>query len=168
MPDTEAGSAAAVELIAVVAAATADEPRVLTVDGGRLLPSGPFESAEFSLQAGLRSWVERQTRHALGYVEQLYTFADKSRVDAAGRRIVSIGYLGLTREARGGATPGAGWRSWYAYFRGRTAATPPPNRPSSPRCAPGPRRATITSCAATAPAAPPSISAWTGRPGTRT
>ena len=40
--------------------------------GGRALPSGPFEAGHRSLQSGLRAWVERQTRHPLGYVEQLH------------------------------------------------------------------------------------------------
>src|SRR5579863_7776749 len=32
------------------------------------------------LQSGPRAWDERQTGHPLGYVEQLYTFADRDRV----------------------------------------------------------------------------------------
>ena len=52
---------------------------VMTIDDGEALPSGPFEVAHRSLQSGLRAWVEQQTRHALGYVEQLYTFADRER-----------------------------------------------------------------------------------------
>ena len=63
------------------------------------------------MQTGLRAWVERQTHHPLGYVEQLYTFADRNRAEAgSGRRIVSISYLGLTRERE------PGWQSWYRYF----------------------------------------------------
>jgi len=109
------------ELIAVVVAATGDEPRVLTIREGRLLPSGPFETAHRSLQAGLRAWVERQTRHPLGYVEQLYTFADRGRsVEDTERRVVSVSYLGVTRQpgAAGGGTgrEDAAWRSWYRFF----------------------------------------------------
>jgi len=48
-------------------------PLTMTIDDGRALPSGPFEVGHRSLQSGLRAWVERQTRHPLGYVEQLYT-----------------------------------------------------------------------------------------------
>jgi hypothetical protein len=73
--EREAASVAA-ELIAVIVAVTSGQPRVLTIDKGRALPSGPFESSERSLQASLRTWVERQTHHPLGYMEQLYTFAD--------------------------------------------------------------------------------------------
>lgn len=103
------------ELIAVIAAVTDDEPRVLTIENARALPSGPFESAHRSLQAGLRAWVERQTRHPLGYVEQLYTFADRDRVGWVDRHI-SISYLGLTREAAGRGEPGTQWQNWYRFF----------------------------------------------------
>lgn len=103
------------ELIAVIVAVTGGEPRVLTIDNGIALPSGPFETDHRSLQAALRSWVERQTHHPLEYVEQLYTFADRDRT-APGRRVVSVSYLGLTREAARG-NPGAGaWQGWYRYF----------------------------------------------------
>jgi hypothetical protein len=118
-----------VELIAVVAAVTEDEPRVLTIREGRLLPSGPFDIGDRSLQASLRAWVERQTHHPLGYVEQLYTFADRDRSDEdTARRVISISYLGLTRQsaaadqgagaaaAAAAARDGAGWRRWYWYF----------------------------------------------------
>ena len=108
--------AIAAELIAVIVAVTDNQPRILTIDTGRALPSGPFESSHRSLQAGLREWVERQTGHSLGYVEQLYTFADRDRALAGGRRVVSISYLGLTREARAAGGPDVGWQDWYRYF----------------------------------------------------
>jgi hypothetical protein len=112
--DDVGGSAAAIELTAVVVAVTGEEPRVLTIEDGRALPSGPFELGHRSLQMGLRSWVERQTHHPLGYIEQLYTFADRDRTrDGKGGRVISISYLALTREAPG--TPD-GWQSWYRYF----------------------------------------------------
>ncbi len=110
-----ASAGAIAELIAVIVAVTGGEPRVLTIDGGRALPSGPFEPTHRSLQAGTRSWVEQQTHHPLGYVEQLYTFADRDRT-AAGQRTVSVSYLGLTREVRTSGEPGVGWQSWYRYF----------------------------------------------------
>ena len=114
--EREAASVAA-ELIAVIVAVTEGQPRVLTIDRGRALPSGPFDTADRSLQASLRTWVERQTHHPLGYMEQLYTFADRGRAGAPDRRIVSVSYLGLTREAAiSGAEPGAGWRDWYRFF----------------------------------------------------
>ncbi|MGE0417725.1 MAG: hypothetical protein AB7O80_13035 [Acetobacteraceae bacterium] len=104
------------ELIAVVVAVTEGQPRVLTIDAGQALPSGPFVSGHRSLQSGMRSWVEQQTHHPLGYVEQLYTFADRDRTDGDTRRVVSISYLGLTREARMADDPSVGWQSWYRYF----------------------------------------------------
>jgi hypothetical protein len=107
----------AADLIAVLVAVTEGEPRVMTVGDGNTLPAGPFEPGHRSLQSGLRAWVEQQTRHPLGYVEQLYTFADRDRAgEHAGQHVISISYLGLTRE---GVTHGAietGWQSWYDYF----------------------------------------------------
>lgn len=115
-PVTEASSnAAAIDLTAVLVAVTGDEPRVLTIQDGRALPSGPLESEHRTLQGGLRAWVERQTHHPLGYIEQLYTFADRDRTQGGGR-VISISYLGLTREGRASGDADPGWRSWYRYF----------------------------------------------------
>src|SRR5262249_29845690 len=92
-------------------------PRVLTIRDGSTLPSGPFELDDRSLQSGLRAWVERQTGHPIGYVEQLYTFADRDRVvEGAATRVISISYLGLTREEHAKGESDAGWRNWYEYF----------------------------------------------------
>ena len=110
-----ARDAIAADLIAVLVAVTAGDPRVLTIKDRSALPSGPFELAHRSLQAGLRAWVERQTRLPLGYVEQLYTFADRDRA-GAGQHVISISYLGLTRERPASAERDVSWRSWYAYF----------------------------------------------------
>jgi len=110
------------ELVAVLVAVSQGEPRVLTRTGGPALPAGPFESSHRSLQAGLRAWVEAQTHHPLGYVEQLYTFADRDRANRAGQRIISVSYLGLTREgeqADAGAESAedtGSWQDWYRYF----------------------------------------------------
>ena len=104
-----------VELIAIIVAVSDGEPRVLTIADGSALPSGPLETTHGSLQAATRSWVERQTHQRLGYMEQLYTFADRHR-GADGGRVVSISYLGLTREARASAGAGVSWRDWYRYF----------------------------------------------------
>ena len=106
------GAVAAIELTAVLVAVTADEPRVLTIQDGNGLPSGPFETEHRTLQAGLRAWVEHQTHHPLGYVEQLYTFADRDRTEDGGGRVISISYLGLTCEARASGDDEPGWRSW--------------------------------------------------------
>jgi hypothetical protein len=120
-------NAVMIELTAVVVAVTAEEPRVLAIEDGRnpdALPTGPFESGHRTLQVGLRSWVELQTHHPLGYVEQLYTFADRDRGEGgAGDRLVSISYLGLTREDDAAWSHGAEgapalpvWRSWYRFL----------------------------------------------------
>ena len=106
----------AVDLIALLVAVTSGDPRVLTIQDQHALPSGPFELAHRSLQSGLRAWVERQTRLPLGYVEQLYTFADRDRTGTADQRIISISYLGLTREQAEAGQYEASWRSWYGYF----------------------------------------------------
>jgi hypothetical protein len=103
------------DLIAVLAAVTGGEPRVLTIQDSRALPSGPFEMVHRSLQSGLRAWVERQTHHPLGYVEQLYTFADRDR-SGSGPPAISISYLGLTHEHPASGEYEASWRSWYTYF----------------------------------------------------
>jgi hypothetical protein len=103
------------DLIAVLVAVTGGEPRVLTIQDSRALPSGPFEMSHRSLQSGLRAWVERQTHHPLGYVEQLYTFADRDRA-GSGPPAISISYLGLTHEHAASGEYEASWRSWYAYF----------------------------------------------------
>ncbi|MFG1358844.1 NUDIX hydrolase [Xanthobacter pseudotagetidis] len=113
-PTARAGHAIKVELTAVLVAVAGGEPRVMTRDEGHALPSGPFEVAHRSLQAGLRDWVEQQTHHPLGYVEQLYTFADKDRTgEESEARTISISYLGLTRQREPAE---GGWRSWYDYF----------------------------------------------------
>jgi len=103
------------DLIAVLVAVTGAEPRVLTVQDATTLPSGPFKVIHRSLQAGLRDWVEKQTHHPLGYVEQLYTFADRDRMQGGGHAI-SISYLGLTREGGASGEEEAGWRTWYEFF----------------------------------------------------
>ncbi len=114
------------ELVAVLVAVTHGEPRVLTSDDARALPAGPFELSHRSLQAGLRAWVETQTHHPLGYVEQLYTFADGDRSDESGARVMSVSYLGLTREAGETGVAQVGWQDWYRYFpwEDRRAGTP--------------------------------------------
>ena len=90
-----------VELIAMLVAVADGRPLAMTIEDGRALPSGPFEVGHRSLQSGLSAWVERQTGHPLGYVEQLYTFANSDRRAAAdGERAISISYLGLMREER--------------------------------------------------------------------
>jgi hypothetical protein len=136
-----AGSVA-VDLNAVIVAVTDEVPRILTVrrtpdslglEGalagtatprdGRLeaLPFGPLDpGADRTLELALRGWVRRQTGLELGYVEQLYTFGDRSRgaEDGGAPRVVSIAYLALVRESRptGGTGGEARWRDVYRFF----------------------------------------------------
>ena len=135
MSDT---SATEIGLNAVIVAVTAETPRILTVrreamtppdasavlgrwaDSHYALPFGPFEPERHrTLDLGLRSWVEEQTGVTLGYVEQLYTFADRHRDPrelAGGPRIVSIGYLALVQEAEPHGDGAAEWRTWYEFL----------------------------------------------------
>ncbi|MDX8481863.1 hypothetical protein RFN28_25865 [Mesorhizobium sp. VK24D] len=116
---THSGKAhdANVDLIAVVVAVTDQGPSVLTVGQANALPSGPFELGHRSLQFGLRTWVEQQTGHQLGYIEQLYTFADRDRTgEQRQQRVISISYLALTRAEHAAASGKRAWRSWYDYF----------------------------------------------------
>lgn len=121
------GFGIAADLIAVLVAVTNGDPRVLTLQDARALPSGPFELEHRSLQFGLRAWVERQTHHPLGYVEQLYTFADRDRGLGSDQRVISISYLGLTHERPVSGPYEAGWRSWYDYlpWEDRRVGVPP-------------------------------------------
>lgn len=120
--------AVTVDLVAVLAAVTDGEPKIMTIADASALPSGPFQFAHRSLQTGLRAWVEEQTHHPLGYVEQLYTFADLGRAGGpkASHRI-SISYLGLTRESQTHQATRAHWSGWYDYFPWEDhRAGPPP------------------------------------------
>src|SRR5215831_706482 len=103
------GASLSIRLSAVIVAATVDEPRVLTVRIGHepieALPSGPLEIEHRTLEVGLRAWVERQTSQRLGYVEQLYTFGDRDRIetgDAVPGRALTVAYHAIVREARPG------------------------------------------------------------------
>lgn len=102
------------ELVAVLVAVSQGAPRVLTTQCGQALPAGPFQMVHRSLQAGLRAWVESQTQHSLGYVEQLYTFADREREEAA--HVLSISYLGLTCEPEQSPQGATSWQDWYSFF----------------------------------------------------
>jgi hypothetical protein len=110
-------------LNAVIVAVTEEVPRILTIrpSGGPpedALPFGPLEpELDRTLDRGLRRWVSEQTGLPLGYVEQLYTFGDRSRDPAeshGGPRLVSVAYLALVREAS--VKGEASWRDWYEFF----------------------------------------------------
>ena len=124
-----------VDLTAAVVAVDAGQPYLLTVDTaappGTALPAGPLVPGHRTLQAGLRSWVEAQTKRRLEYVEQLYTFGDRTSSptggaeggDGSGRgdggadhRSVSIAYLALVAMTGEPLETQAHWLSWYALF----------------------------------------------------
>lgn len=87
------------ELVAVVLSVGDDGADVLAPGDPARLPSGPLRDDHTSLQAGVRAFAADQTGHRLGYVEQLYTFADLGR-GQHDHRTISISYLGLTRKTR--------------------------------------------------------------------
>lgn len=99
-----------IELVAALLRVQEGRPEVLTVCPNTSLPSGPLEPTHRTLQAGMRSWVERQTGVKLGHIEQLYTFGDEVTADQM--RLLRVSYMALTRET--GAQ--AGWGGWYRYF----------------------------------------------------
>lgn len=96
-----------IELSAVIVAVIDNAPCIV-IDPQNALPSGPFETEHRTMEQGLRAWAGVP----LGYVEQLYTFADRDRRHD-NRRMVSIGYLALLRKD---ATDGSLWSSWYTYL----------------------------------------------------
>jgi hypothetical protein len=128
------------DLNAVILAVTADQPRVLTV---RLphqdvahrrraaerglpaprplsLPSGPLDpDSDRTLDLALRAWIRAQTGIDVGYVEQLYTFADRGRnprEQRGGPRLVSVAYLALVREQPVAEQTGASWQNCYDFL----------------------------------------------------
>lgn len=124
-------------LNAVILAVTGGQPRMLTVrrtghtlapagarpDGGggeEALPFGPLDAqGDPTLELGLRAWVLQQTGLELGYVEQLYTFADRHRdpeEQRGGPRVVSVAYLALVREGRLAGSGAARWRNAYDFL----------------------------------------------------
>jgi hypothetical protein len=116
-------------LSAVMVALKDGEPHVLVSrrpSGEDSLPFGPFDPVNHrTFDLSLRGWVREQTGFEIGYVEQLYTFGDKDRdtpeatlTDTpTGSRVISVGYLALTPEARpAGASFDARWQDWYHYF----------------------------------------------------
>jgi hypothetical protein len=110
-------------LSAAIVSVGDERPRVLAVqrtEGADALPFGTFDPvAHRTLESGLRDWVKEQTGLQLGYVEQLYTFGDRGRHltrPGEGPRVLSVGYLALTRLSDKHAAPDAEWRDWYRYF----------------------------------------------------
>ncbi len=74
---------------------SAEQLRVLTIDEGRALPSGPFESNEQSLQ-GQSALTDPSS---FAFIWSNFTPSPTRAVGGSGRRIVSVSYLGLTQES---------------------------------------------------------------------
>lgn len=121
-------NAVIIGLNACIVAVSRDEPLVLTVRQAKqhaggvsdALPFGPFEPRNHrTLDLGLRALVTSQAQVSLGYVEQLYTFGDRGRhvlAPGEGARVVSVGYLALTRADEDQNMAQAHWRAWYDFF----------------------------------------------------
>lgn len=121
----EKSASVEIGLTAAIVAVKDAEPLVLVVraiENGRAidgLPFGSFSPLEHrTLEIGLRSWVKKQTGLDFGFVEQLYTFADRGRhaePGDTGPHTVSVGYVALTTadDALGDRDV---WQSWYQYF----------------------------------------------------
>jgi len=111
-------------LSAAIVSIADERPSTLIVhrtgDKDDALPFGPFDPLHHrTLESGLRSWVKEQTHLDLGYAEQLYTFGDRGRhlvKTGEGPRVVSVGYLALTRATTDLKAPDTLWRDWYRYF----------------------------------------------------
>lgn len=112
-PSSGAAQQVAAEVVAVVVTMVDGEPCVLEVNGASRLPAGPLLQGHGSLQAAVRAWAEEQTGRQLGFLEQLYTFADPGRGGESRR--ISVCYLGLTTASASGARSGV-WRRWYELF----------------------------------------------------
>jgi hypothetical protein len=123
MKDPSARHVVSIGLSAAIVSVAEERPCVLAVhhgDAPDALPFGPFDPlGHRTLDSGLRSWVKEQTFFDLGYVEQLYTFGDRGRhlvKPGEGPRLVSVGYLALTRATGEPEAPDTIWRDWYTYF----------------------------------------------------
>ncbi|HEY0105060.1 MAG TPA: hypothetical protein VGB91_03180 [Rhizomicrobium sp.] len=110
-------------LSAAIVSVADERPCVLVVQHPEVedsLPFGPFDPLNHrTLDSGLRRWVGEQTRLDLGYAEQLYTFGDRGRhlpTPDEGTRVVSVGYLALTRQTGERKSPDTHWSDWYRYF----------------------------------------------------
>ncbi len=102
-----------IDLSAVIVTVEQNEPQVMVLPD-KALPSGPFGTEQRTLEQGLRAWVAAQSGLRLGYVEQLYTFADQDRT-AHGHRMVSIGYLALVHAPLSELGPQK-TACWYSHF----------------------------------------------------
>lgn len=109
-------------LSAVIVRVMDDQPQIFVIrkGGDDALPFGPFDPDNHdTLELGLRGFIAEQTPIAPGYVEQLYTFGNKGRYAGQkidGPRVISVGYLALTRGLAAHGKTAPAWGDWYDYF----------------------------------------------------
>jgi len=111
-------------LVAVLAAVTEEQPRVLVTSasggGEASLPIGALDPArDRTLELALRSRIRDGIGVELGYVEQLYTFGNRFRDPRERRgaaRSVALAYLALLREAPLEHGERAAWRGLYEFL----------------------------------------------------
>ena len=102
-----AAAEAGAELIAVIVAVTDGEPRVLTIENGQALPSGPFE-LDTPLAAVGHALLGGATDPPSAGLCGAALHLRRPRPDTRRPRMVSISYLGLAREARAAGEPRRG------------------------------------------------------------
>ena len=136
----KAAAEATAELIAVIVAVTEGDPRVLTIDDGAALPSGPFElepplaAVRHALMGGAADPPSARLCRAAVHLRR-----PRPHADGAARGVDQLSRAG----ARGARLrrAGVGWQSWYRYFpwEDRRDGTPRGRRSDRRRgCAPGP------------------------------
>jgi hypothetical protein len=125
MNDSRIEAPIQIGLAAAIVAVEGQAPQILVgrdEKGEEGLPYGSFDPlAHRTLEIALRAFVAEQSGLALGYVEQLYTFADRGRhkmPDDRAPHVVSIGYLALTRVATQAEARSklVAFRPWYRFF----------------------------------------------------
>ena len=121
--NARAGNVVSIGLSAAIVSVANERPSVLVVQhpgDEDALPFGPFDPLNHrTLDSGLRKWVGEQTKLELGYAEQLYTFGDRGRHlprPNEEARVVSVGYLALTRQVGERKSLDSHWSDWYRYF----------------------------------------------------
>ncbi|MEZ5774696.1 MAG: NAD regulator [Hyphomicrobiaceae bacterium] len=126
-PVPQAGAMVEIGLNAAIVSVKGDVPQFLTIRDGETvrerqegLPYGTFAPQEHqTLELCLRRVVLEQTGLDVGYVEQLYTFADRGRHARRGDsapHVMSIGYVALTEAGEPGGLKGGTWRGVYDCF----------------------------------------------------
>ncbi|MEN8040169.1 MAG: NAD regulator [Actinomycetota bacterium] len=104
----------------MIVTVTDDEPNILVVrhdlNEPGALPSGPLDpERDLTLDKAVRRWLALQTGVEVSYVEQLYTFGDRSRSAAiAGERELAVGYVALVAEEP--PSEGSSWEPVYDLF----------------------------------------------------